>query len=132
MKKILLLPIILALFASICYSEISTRLVFQWEYAKAVNWNAGNEFSIKGTTNFDNLVDLKYGVSEQYASYRESPFSFNHDGRRFDIGFLFYFPFDFKVGYTHSERIVFDGANNESIFLQKSIDSFVIRKEIVF
>ncbi len=112
-----------------CVAYADTQLVVETAYSKGVNYNAGLEVLIKGTTNLNDVMDLKYGVSEQYDAYRANPFTLNHGGRRFDIGFLVNLAPYLKVGYTHSERSPFEGFNSGSIYLQNSIDTISIRWE---
>lgn len=107
-----------------------TRIVAETSYAKAINWNAGCELLIKGTTSLSDALDIKYGVSEQFAADRSTPFSLNHDGLRYDIGFLARINDYIQVGYTHSGRMPFEGANVESIYLRKSIDTLSIRWDV--
>lgn len=129
MNKIgLIASISILLLGSIVFAN--TRVVAETSYSKAVNWNSGCELLIKGTTNLNDTIDLKYGVSEQFDGERSSPFSLNHGARRFDIGFLAKINQYVQVGYTHSERIPFDGANEESIYLNKSLDTATIRWEV--
>ncbi len=126
----ILISLSILLLASISLAE--TRISTGFDYAKGINWNAGLELYLKGTTNLDDSIDLKYGVSEQYDAYRSSPFSFNHSGLRWDLGVLFHLPYNLKMGYTHSGRWNIEGSNTESIYEKHSLDIFTFRKELIF
>ena len=125
MKK--LLPLIfLAMLSSNCFAM---RIVTEAKYMKTVNGNAGFELLAKTTIPINESFDIKLGVSEGFTAPRNSAFSFNHAGTRLDIGVLWYLPWQFKVGYTHSARKWFDGASPIDIFDYDSIDTFSVRKE---
>jgi hypothetical protein len=116
--------------SGICYAD--TRIVTGIDYLKGVNYIAGMEYYLKGTTSISDSIDLKYGLSEQYDALRSSPFSFNHGGLRLDTGVLWYLGNDIKIGYSHSQRWEIPGSNEDSLFEKHSIDSWSFRKELVF
>ena len=107
------------------------RFVTEVNYYKQINDNAGYEYLIKGTIPFEGVFDLKLGFSENYTAPRSNPYSPNHHGNRFDVGFYWSFPYDFKVGYTHSIRSQFAGASPIDIFDNDSVDKISIRKEVI-
>jgi len=126
MKMRLIISLIILLASVTCYG---LDIVTEFRYDKQINNNAGMEFLIKGTIPIDDSFDLKWGMSEGYTAFRGSPYSMNHAGHRLDIGFLWYAPWDFKFGYTHSVRSWFEGANPKDLYDYDSVDSFVFRKE---
>lgn len=105
------------------------RMVTETNYLKKINGNSGMEFLIKTTIPFKGLFDLKIGLSENFTGFRSNSYKFNHCGTRFDIGVYWDLILGFQVGYTHSNRKWFSGANPKDVFINDSVDMLSIRKE---
>ena len=110
-------------------ASVNLRLVTEVNSMKIINGDQGYEFLIKTSIAIHDQVDLKLGFSEAYTAPRSSVWSLNHAGQRVDIGFYWNIANDFKIGYTHSMRNWFDGANPKTVFIFDSIDMIRIRKE---
>ena len=120
---------LLTLLLTFSLAGIELNLVTEANYQKIINGDAGYEFLVKTTIKIHDEVDLKLGFSEGYTAPRSSILSLNHAGQRADIGFLWNIAHDFKVGYTHSMRNWYEGANPKTVFMYDSVDILSIRKE---
>jgi len=128
--KLLKLLLTITLISTICFAS-SLRIVTEANYLKLINGDAGVEFLAKTSINLADSIDLKIGFSENYTAFRSSSYSMNHAGQRFDMGVYWAIANDFKVGYIHSVRSWFDGANPTSVFMNDSVDMLSIRKEFM-
>lgn len=129
MKKIILATMLLSLMAA---NSITIRCLSQASFSKEINSNSGFEITpIRGTIKLNEEFDIKGGFSEQYTGPRSRPFSFNHFGNRFDVGFNWRVPLSkgLKIGYTHSIRTQFEGANPIDLYDADSVDTFYVRYE---
>ena len=105
----------------------SFKLTTETSYSKLINNDAGLEFKIDAKL-YNKSLEAVISFSEGFKAFRHSPFTLNHAGTRFDVGF-FWNILDFKLGYIHSTRQWFEGANPRTVFLYDTVDKFVIRKE---
>ena len=124
-----ILLIICLFIISTSVNASSIKLVTETNYIKEVNGNSGFELLLKTSIDLADSITLKLGLSEGYTGFRSKPFMFNHAGTRFDIGAYWDIYNDLMIGYTHSSRRWFDGANPIDIFDYDSVDTLSIRKE---
>ena len=108
------------------------NVVTQVAFDKIINGDAGIEFLIKGSYQLRDTVELKFGVSEGFTAPRANIKGMNHAGQRLDIGAQWNPVKDFWVGYNHSIRQWFDGAEPKSVYIYDSVDQIYVRTEFKF
>lgn len=111
-----------------CSTMFPLRVVSETNFSKIINGDSGIEFLLKSTIPMQGF-DIKVGVSEAYTAPRTSMLSMNHALTRFDIGCYWNLFDNWEIGYTHSARSWFEGANPKSVYMGDSVDTLSIRKE---
>lgn len=126
----MLKKVLLVLVLSFSLSLASSRIVTEVNYTKIINGDHGLEFLAKFSWSPVPGVTIKGGLSETYTGYRAaSLLSLNHDLIRKDLGVYWEIAEGLEVGYTHSTREPFDGADPRTVYIHDSMDTFSVRKE---
>jgi len=124
--------LILILLLTATTVNATTTITTDIDIIKKVNGNAGVNLSVDIKKSFTDKFDLYVGFSENYTAHRSSIYRQNHCGRQFTIGVFWYLPLGFQLGYTHSNRRWFEGANPRDLFINDDVDIVTIRKEVKF
>ena len=130
MKRLFIVLILICATAQIF--AVTGRITTFAAFNKEINSDSGLELGIKAKIDLTDDIRISLGASEGYTANRSDMFNFNHAGTRVDIGVSWRGPLDTLIGYTHSKRGWFDGAEPKSVFNYKSVDKFEVRREFDF